>query len=87
MDYRIKSNVNEFVYKDVYEITRTEIPWEDFNNKTILITGAGGFIGYYLTASLLLRNDLHNQNIKVLGMVRNEENAKLKYGSLLNRND
>ncbi|MFR5131924.1 MAG: 2-C-methyl-D-erythritol 4-phosphate cytidylyltransferase [Terrisporobacter sp.] len=73
--------------EDVYEITRTEIPWKDFNNKTILITGAGGFIGYYLTASLLLRNDLHNQNIKVLGMVRNEENAKLKYGSLLNRND
>ena len=87
MDYKIKSNVNEFVYKDIHEITQTEIPWGDFNNKTILITGAGGFIGYYLTASLLLRNDLHNQNIKVLGMVRNEENAKTKYGDLLDRND
>lgn len=87
MDYKIKSNVNEFVYNDIYEITQTEIPWQDFNNKTILITGAGGFIGYYLTLSLLLRNDLHNQNIKVMGMVRNEERVKAKYGDILKRED
>ncbi|WP_419726080.1 NAD-dependent epimerase/dehydratase family protein [Terrisporobacter petrolearius] len=87
MDYKIKSNVNEFVYNDAYEITQAKIPWESFNNKTILITGAGGFIGYYLTLSLLLRNDLHNQNIKVVGMVRNEKNASAKYGKLLDRDD
>lgn len=87
MDYKIKSNVNEFVYNDAYEITQSEIPWESFNNKTILITGAGGFIGYYLTLSLLLRNDLHNQNLKVVGMVRNEKNASAKYGKLLDRDD
>ncbi|WP_270301699.1 NAD-dependent epimerase/dehydratase family protein [Terrisporobacter petrolearius] len=87
MDYKIKSNVNEFVYNDAYEITQAKIPWESFNNNTILITGAGGFIGYYLTLSLLLRNDLHNQNIKVVGMVRNEKNASAKYGKLLDRDD
>lgn len=87
MDYKIKSQVNEFVYNDAYEITQTEIPWDDFSNKTILITGAGGFIGYYLTISLLLRNDLYNQKIKVIGMVRNEEKAIDKYGDILQRND
>lgn len=87
MDYKIKSNVNQFVYSDIYEITKAEIPWNDFNNKTILITGAGGFIGYYLTLSLLLRNDLYNQNIKVIGMVRNKEKAESKYVDILKRDD
>ena len=64
MDYKIKSNVNRFVYNDAYEITQTDIPWDNFNDKTILITGASGFIAYYLSISLLLRNDLYNQNIK-----------------------
>ena len=87
MDYKIKSNVNRFVYNDAYEITQTDIPWDNFNDKTILITGVSGFIAYYLSISLLLRNDLYNQNIKVIGMVRNEKNAKLKYGNLLERKD
>lgn len=87
MDYNVKSNVNEYVYNDIYEVTQTDIPWESFENKTILITGAGGFIGYYLTTSLLLRNDLYNNSVNVIGMVRNENNAKQKYGDLLERSD
>lgn len=87
MDYKIKSTLNRFVYEDVYDITKTDIPWDNFQNKTILITGAGGFIGYYLTISLLLRNDLYNQNIKVIGMVRNLERAIKKYENILKRND
>lgn len=45
----IKDYVGKNLYKDVTEIADTPIDWNKFMNKTVLITGANGFIAYYLT--------------------------------------
>ena len=48
MDYNVQSNIKKTVFSDIKEITNTNVDWNRFNGKTVLITGAGGFIGYYL---------------------------------------
>ena len=44
MDYNVQSNIKKTVFSDVEEITNTNVDWNRFNGKTVLITGAGGFI-------------------------------------------
>ena len=70
MDYNVQSNIKKTVFSDIKEITNTNVDWNRFNGKTVLITGAGGFIGYYLVLTFLARNDFYNNNIKLLAFVR-----------------
>ena len=83
----IKDYVGKNLYKDVTEIADTPIDWNKFMNKTVLITGANGFIAYYLTLALLLQNDRKNLGITVMGLVRNQAKAEAKYGKILERSD
>ncbi|MCR5815338.1 MAG: NAD-dependent epimerase/dehydratase family protein [Ruminococcus sp.] len=88
MAYEIKSLVSEGVYNDLYEIaTSPFIDWERLKGSTILITGAGGFIGSHLTMALMLRNDLFGDEICIMANVRNKERAGVKYGDMLKRFD
>lgn len=88
MDYNVQSNIKKTVFSDIKEITNTNVDWNRFNGKTVLITfSAGGFIGYYLVLTFLARNDFYDNNIKLLAFVRNRERAEKKFGVLLERDD
>lgn len=87
MDYKVEECVKQSVYSDLYEIAVSGADFGKLKNAAVLITGAGGFIGYYLAASLLLRNDLYGDNITVLALVRNEQKARAKFGKLTERPD
>lgn len=52
------------------------IPWNVFQNKSILITGATGLIGSLLVRALACRNRIHGSNIQVYAMVRNLKKAQ-----------
>lgn len=83
----VKQFLKSSLYKNILEIAEYPVDWKNFKNKTVLLTGAGGFIGFYLTLAFLLRNDLYGDNIKVLALVRSKNRAEQKYGELLNRED
>ncbi len=87
MEFSIKETVSGSIYRDVEQIAKTDLPWEKLKDKTLLITGANGFISYYLVAAMMLRNDLYQDNIKVIGIVRNAANAEKKFGYLAKRKD
>ncbi len=87
MEYKVKECVRQSVYSDLLEIASTNIDWSALKNSAVLITGAAGFIGFYLCAALALRNDLHGDGIKVTALVRNGEKARAKFGRLLERGD
>ncbi len=87
MAYNIENYVKKTVYSDICEVAKSNVPWDKLKNKTVFITGAGGFIGYYFVLALLARNDLYNDGIKVIALVRNEERAKQKFGEILDRDD
>ncbi len=84
---KVSSVVTGQLYSDILEITEDNINWSSFKNKTVLITGAAGFIAYHLVTAMLLRNDNFDAGIKVIGMVRNLDRAKTKYGALADRDD
>lgn len=87
MNLTVKENVNQYIYGDILNIIERELPWENLSKKTILITGANGFIGQYLVLSLLAYNDLYNADITVYGLVRNEKKSEKVFGKLLTRDD
>ena len=87
MDYKVKDYVKKSIYTNLEDIANAPISWDKLKNKTLLLTGAGGFIGYYMTCGILLRNDLYGDNIKVLALERFGDFAKKKFGKLLERDD
>lgn len=87
MDYKVIDNVKKSVYANLEDIANAPISWDKLKDKTLLLTGAGGFIGYYMTCGILLRNDLYGDNIKVLALERFGDFARKKFGKLLDRDD
>ena len=87
MDCKVKACVSSAVYRDLKEIVLSGAGWEKLKDKTVLITGAGGFIGSYLVMSMMLRNDEFNDNIKIIALVRNREKTEKKLGKLSKRSD
>lgn len=87
MDYKVKDYVKKSIYTNLEDIANAPISWDKLRGKTLLLTGAGGFIGYYMTCGILLRNDLYGDNIKVLALERFGDFAKKKFGKLLERDD
>ena len=63
------------------------IPWEKLQNKTILVTGATGLIGYNLISGLIYVNRKKNLNLHILALVRDIVDAKEKYKEQLKDND
>lgn len=84
---KIKENVGDHLLADLREIAGAGIDWTKLKNKRVLITGANGFIAYYITMALLLKNDEEMLGIHVLGLVRNRNKAEAKYGKLADRED
>ena len=74
-------NPNNIISADLKEIYNSNIDWEQFFGKTVLVAGANGFLPAYIVESLLYVNSLiPNANITVIAIVRNKEKAvKRKY--------
>ena len=83
----LKQNINPVVFEDIESVVSTRLNWERFKNKTILITGANGFIASYLVYTFLYLNEKKNINCKIVGVSRNKIKAEARFQSLLERND
>ena len=73
------------VFKEDMEfiVNASYIPWKHLENKTVLVTGATGLIGFNLVSALLyaaLYKDIH---LKVLALVRSEEKARERFHEVL----
>ncbi len=70
---------NKIIQEDIQYIVNQNLDWERFENKTVLISGASGFLAYYMIETFLYLNKIKNLNIKIIGMVRNLEKIKKKF--------
>lgn len=70
---------NRIIESDLKYITDKKLDWETFKNKTILISGAAGFLPAYMVETLLYLNETRKFNIKVIGLVRNLEKARARF--------
>ncbi len=72
--------MTKVVKKEIDKIVSSGLSWEKLKSKTVLVTGATGFIGSYIIRALLQKNEESDIGVKVLALVRNVENAKKLFG-------
>ena len=71
---------NQIIKEDLISIINSKIEWEKFNNKTVLISGANGFLPAYMVEVLLYLNEAFEKfNVKVLALVRNKQKANIRF--------
>jgi nucleoside-diphosphate-sugar epimerase len=79
--------MNKIIIDDAENIANTDLPWDNMNNKTIIITGANGYVPSYFIHSILKHNDLYRSNINVIALCRNQEKAIKCFEPYLKRHD
>lgn len=79
--------LHPIILEDLEHITKENIEFEKLRDATVLITGINGMIASYITYTLLYLNETRQLNIKVLGLARNEEKVKKRFGRLLEQKD
>ena len=75
--------MNPIILKDMQSIAETNRFLELLKNKTLLISGANGFLPAYMVQFLLYLNTNQNAGIKVIALVRNLEKAKTRFKEFL----
>lgn len=86
MDNRVEQLLNPSIYSDIVSITKGDTDFGCFKNKSVMITGAGQLLGYYIACAFLVSNDIYNTNTRLIAVDR--DNALFKrYGKLTYRDD
>lgn len=68
--------MNSILEEDFAEVANSDLPFGEFRNKTVLITGATGLIGSFLVKSLLYCNRKRKLGIHILALVRDFQKAE-----------
>lgn len=75
------------VTEDLAHVAGRDVPWERLRGKTVLISGAYGFVVAYLVETLLYLNETRKLDVKVLALGRNREKAQRRFAAYWGRPD
>lgn len=80
-DWNMTSDKPDVVAEDIEAIIGSIDDWGTLSGRTVLLTGAGGFIGNYLVRTLLALNarDVLDNPISVIAVVRSLETARKRF--------
>lgn len=75
---------NNIFHEDMQNVAEAGyIPWKKLQDKTILITGATGLIGFNLVSALAYVALYKDIALKIIALVRDEEQAKKRFHEIL----
>jgi UDP-glucuronate decarboxylase len=63
----------KIIDEDIRSILNNNLTWDTLANKTILITGANGFLPAYMIKTICYLNDVKDYNIQILAFARNKK--------------
>ncbi|MGV3581304.1 MAG: NAD-dependent epimerase/dehydratase family protein [Methylophilus sp.] len=76
--------INNIETTDLELITSSyEIPWNQLKDKTVLISGASGFLASYMIKTLLYLNKKRHLNISIVAICRNRERFQKTFDTYL----
>ncbi|MDB5158570.1 MAG: dTDP-glucose 46-dehydratase [Mucilaginibacter sp.] len=82
------NNTNKIIADDITNVISSNIVnWNLLQGKTVLITGANGFLPAYMVYTLLKLNDAFSMDIKILALVRNYDKAAIRFEGSMDRPD
>ena len=88
MIYNSSKKINsEIIHRDLDLIVKSNINWDRFKNKIVLVAGGAGLLPSYLVQSLLHANSIHNLKLKVICVSRSFESLHKRLGHCLNNPD
>ena len=70
---------NELYMEDVRYVGALDLPWEKLKNKSVVLSGATGLLGSFLTDVILEKNKEGNFNCTVIALGRNAEKTKRRF--------
>ena len=79
--------MSRIIEEDINCLLEQDISYKNFYNKTVLISGANGYVPSYFVHLFLKLNETDNSNIKVLALCRNYERASKTFFEYLKRED
>ena len=82
-NYSIECSYDNVLQSDIEGLLQINLPIENLDGKTVLITGATGLIGSQLAMSIAYFIRKRNLDIKLILVVRNIEKAKVKLGNII----
>lgn len=83
----LESPADPWLQEDLERLAQCGLPFEAFDGKAILVTGATGLVGSQTVRALAAINRLRRTNIQILAMIRNLRKAQQIFGDLLQRGD
>lgn len=72
--------MTNIVKNETDRIASAPLSWDKLKGKSLLITGATGFIGSYIIRTLINKNETDSLGVKILALVRNRQRAEAMYG-------
>lgn len=77
----------QLINEDAETIVKEKLDWKKLSGKSVLISGATGYVPQYFVHSLVKRNDLYGENIKIIAMCRNKARADIRFKNYYQRGD
>ena len=65
--------MNHILQEDARDILKQDISWEKFDGKRILVTGAGGMLGSYISRTILQWKEISGNDLELYALVRHPE--------------
>lgn len=65
--------MNHILQEDARDILKQDISWEKFDGKRILVTGASGMLGSYISRTILQWKELSGNELELYALVRHPE--------------
>jgi nucleoside-diphosphate-sugar epimerase len=75
------------ITEDALRIASFALPWDKLEGKTVLISGANGYVPAYFVHAFIKQNEMFNSEIKVAALCRSEERAKERFSDYIDRPD
>jgi UDP-glucuronate decarboxylase len=84
----MENNCQNIINEDISYIISNDLSWPEFSDKTILITGANGFLPAYMVETLLnLKKHIGIGPSKIICLVRNIGATRKRFAEYKERND
>lgn len=73
------------VQADMAMMSKANLPWQQLEGKTILVTGATGMLASYVTWLLLYLHEHDGVNVSVVALCRDKQKAEEYFGEFLDK--